>query len=113
IADVAFAAGFASVRQFNDTMRAHFAMTPSEIRRRPVRQLAGVGAMTLRIAHRTPYAATAMLDWLRRHPLGGVAELDGTTYRRVLPSGAVVEIELGAGAMTLTTSIDDVRALPD
>src|SRR3954452_3550348 len=31
--DVAFAAGFASVRQFNATVRAVFARTPSELRR--------------------------------------------------------------------------------
>jgi AraC family transcriptional regulator of adaptative response / DNA-3-methyladenine glycosylase II len=93
-------------------MRVHFGMTPSEIRRRPSRQLAGSGAITLRIGYRTPYAAEAIIDWLGRHPLGGVAELVGTTYRRVLPSGAVVALELG-GTMTLTTSIDDVRALPD
>jgi len=30
--DVAFAAGFASIRQFNDTLRAVFAVTPSELR---------------------------------------------------------------------------------
>src|SRR5690349_12861757 len=34
ITEVAFAAGFASVRQFNDTIRAIFGRTPSELRRR-------------------------------------------------------------------------------
>src|SRR2546430_1548710 len=34
MADLAFAAGFASIRQFNDTVRAVFAMAPTELRRR-------------------------------------------------------------------------------
>ena len=33
-AEVAFAAGFASVRQFNDTVREVFALTPRELRQR-------------------------------------------------------------------------------
>jgi AraC family transcriptional regulator of adaptative response / DNA-3-methyladenine glycosylase II len=43
----------------------------------------------------------------------GIEELHGATYRRVLASGAVVELTLGADAITLATSVDDVRSLPD
>lgn len=41
-ADVAFAAGFASVRQFNDTIREVFAATPTAMRRRS--RVSGPGA---------------------------------------------------------------------
>src|SRR6201987_3344048 len=34
MAEVAMAAGFASIRQFNETVRAVFALTPTELRRR-------------------------------------------------------------------------------
>jgi AraC family transcriptional regulator of adaptative response / DNA-3-methyladenine glycosylase II len=54
-----------------------------------------------------------MLGWLRLHLVTGVEELAGTTYRRVLPSGSVVDLHLGPDAVSLTTSIDDVRTLPD
>ncbi|HWB67334.1 MAG TPA: Ada metal-binding domain-containing protein [Mycobacteriales bacterium] len=113
ITDIAFAAGFASIRQFNDTMREHFGAPPRELRRRSGPDVAGSGTLTLRLAHRRPYAATALLDWLRLHLVAGLEEVDGEMYRRVLPSGAVASLTVGEDATTLTTRVDDVRALPD
>jgi AraC family transcriptional regulator, regulatory protein of adaptative response / DNA-3-methyladenine glycosylase II len=113
ITTIAFTAGFASLRQFNDTMREHFGMAPREIRRRPPSELASTGSLTLRLTYRPPYALTEMLGWLRLHLVTGVEELDGATYRRVLPSGSVVSLQLGAAAVSLTTSIEDLRTLPD
>jgi AraC family transcriptional regulator of adaptative response / DNA-3-methyladenine glycosylase II len=54
-----------------------------------------------------------MLGWLGRHLVPGLEELDGTAYRRVLPSGAVAALRFGDDAITLTTTVDDLRALPD
>jgi AraC family transcriptional regulator of adaptative response / DNA-3-methyladenine glycosylase II len=113
ISTVAFSAGFASIRQFNDTMRQHFAMTPREIRQRRSPQLAGTGSLTLRLGHRAPYAVDAMLGWLRLHLVAGIEDLDGATYRRVLPSGSVVSMQLAPESVALTTRVDDVRTLPD
>ena len=113
VSEVAFTAGFASLRQFNDTMREHFAMTPREIRQRPAKRLASSGSLTLRLTFRAPYALHPMLGWLGLHLVAGIEELDGTTYRRVLPSGSVVAMQIGDEAVSLTTSIDDVRTLPD
>jgi AraC family transcriptional regulator, regulatory protein of adaptative response / DNA-3-methyladenine glycosylase II len=113
ISTIAFSAGFASLRQFNDTMREHFGMAPREIRRKPVAHLASTGSLTLRLTYRAPYAVDAMAAWFGLHVVTGIEEVDGTTYRRVLPSGSVVALQVGEGAINLTTSIDDVRALPD
>src|ERR1700716_3646384 len=54
--DVAFAAGFASIRAFNDTVREVFALSPSELRRRASRGHAPAppGALTLRLPFRLP-----------------------------------------------------------
>ena len=61
-AEVAFAAGFASVRQFNDTVREVFALTPSELRRRRGRPDAGgAGAIALRLPYRSPIALDGLL----------------------------------------------------
>jgi AraC family transcriptional regulator, regulatory protein of adaptative response / DNA-3-methyladenine glycosylase II len=113
ISTVAFTAGFASLRQFNDTMRAHFGMAPRDIRRRPASHLASTGSLTLRLTYRPPYSVTSMLGWQRLHLVAGIEEIDGANYRRVLPNGSVVEMQIGDEAISLTTSIDDVRALPD
>jgi AraC family transcriptional regulator of adaptative response / DNA-3-methyladenine glycosylase II len=113
ISDVAFAAGFASLRQFNDTMREHFGVPPRELRGRPVRDVPGTGALTLRLGVRQPFAAGALCDWLSGHLVPGVEELNGSEYRRVLASGGVATLRMEPEGVTLTIAVDDVRALPD
>jgi AraC family transcriptional regulator, regulatory protein of adaptative response / DNA-3-methyladenine glycosylase II len=44
LSEIAFAAGFTSIRQFNDTMRAVFAVTPTDLRDRAARGGAGMGS---------------------------------------------------------------------
>ncbi|MFE8953334.1 bifunctional transcriptional activator/DNA repair enzyme AdaA [Streptomyces althioticus] len=93
VTEVAWAAGFASVRQFNDTVRAVYAATPTGLRAtaprrgrpRPGAPTAGV---PLRLAHRGPYQARPVFDLLEREAVPGVEEMTGTpgarTYRRTL-----------------------------
>jgi AraC family transcriptional regulator of adaptative response / DNA-3-methyladenine glycosylase II len=113
MSQIAFASGFASIRQFNDTIREHFGAAPRELRRHPRRDLAGTGELTLRLAHRAPYAAADLLAWQRLHLVTGVEEVTGETYRRVLPSGAVVSLTTGPQATQLSIRVDDIRTLTD
>jgi AraC family transcriptional regulator of adaptative response / DNA-3-methyladenine glycosylase II len=71
LADVAFAAGFSSIRQFNDTVREVYAATPSELRGRR-RGTPARGTVTMRLAVRTPFAGRALLDFLAYHVVPGV-----------------------------------------
>ncbi len=76
--DVAFAAGFASLRQFNDTVRAVFARTPTEIRRRagrrrhagasPPAALTEPAALLLRLPRREPFDGAAACVFSRPAP---------------------------------------------
>ena len=101
MADVAFAAGFASIRQFNDTVREVFATTPSALRRsRPGADGGSPGWLPLRLAARAPYAADEVLRFLGAHAVPGLEEWDGTTFSRVLdlPHGpAVVRLSPATG----------------
>ena len=54
--DVAFAAGFSSIRQFNDTVREVFARTPTELRRGAAARRRGAGPGTISRAARRPRA---------------------------------------------------------
>jgi AraC family transcriptional regulator of adaptative response / DNA-3-methyladenine glycosylase II len=93
MADVAFAAGFASIRQFNDTIREIFATTPTGLRSaRRGRPSTAPGWLTLRLAARAPYAADEVLLFLGAHAVPGLEEWDGTTFSRVLdlPHGPAV-----------------------
>lgn len=97
ITEIAFAAGFASVRQFNDTVREVYAATPRELR--AARRDGGTaspapkgadtpGGVPLRLAHRGPYAARQIFDFLALRAVAGVEEVHGAPgdrrYRRTL-----------------------------
>ena len=103
MADVAFAAGFASVRQFNDTVREVYGVPPTTLRAETGRcGLPGVaGAIVLRLPYRPPFDAGGLLGFFGVRAVDGVEVVDGTTYRRTmrLPRGpATVTLDLGPGA---------------
>jgi len=94
---VAFAAGFESIRQFNDAVREVFALTPTALRTAGRRRAdIADGVLTLRLPYRPPLDWQALAGWLRTRALPGVAEVNGRVYRRTLrlPRGAgVVALE--------------------
>lgn len=102
-ADIAFAAGFDSVRQFNDTIREVFALSPTQLRgRRSSKDAEGAAWISLRLPFRPPLLASHLLDWFRLHAVEGIEDVDGTTYRRSMRlSGgpAVIELDLKADAV--------------
>ncbi|MGY1747015.1 AlkA N-terminal domain-containing protein [Blastococcus sp. SYSU D00695] len=116
VTDVAFAAGFASVRQFNDTVREVFAATPTELRRRRPGTPPGTPAeLTVRLAARPPFDAAEVLLFLGAHAVPGLEEWDGTTFSRVLdlPHGpAVVHLSPAGGcAVTARLRLAQLRDL--
>ena len=86
--DVAFSAGFASVRQFNDTVREVFGMPPLELRAR--RRAAGrsapaqPGAIDLVLPHRGPLDAAGLFAWMAARAIPGVEVATPTSFSRTL-----------------------------
>ncbi|WP_406349448.1 helix-turn-helix domain-containing protein [Streptomyces sp. NBC_00144] len=137
VTEIAFASGFASVRQFNDTIRKIYARTPSELRAEAATVVPGAAAGTaagipLRLAHRGPYAAREAFDLLARETIPRIEEVLGTsgsrTYRRTLRlpygSGIAAVSERSAGRWLdarihltdlrdLTTAVQRLRRLFD
>ncbi|MFE0532112.1 DNA-3-methyladenine glycosylase 2 family protein [Micromonospora parva] len=116
MAEIAFAAGFGSVRQFNDTLREVYASAPSDLRTARGRQRAAVGAgtITLRLAYRPPLHARALLDFLAVRALPGVEEVrDGTYHRGLrLPHGTgQVALTPADGHVAATLRLTDLRDL--
>lgn len=103
IADIAFAAGFGSVRQFNRSTVAIFKMTPSELRarRRRTDRLVADGGLSLRLPFRGPLDWDAMVLLLARHATPGVEHIAGSTYRRTITVGG------HPGVVELTSSGQD------
>lgn len=114
-AHVAFAAGFGSIRQFNDTVREVFAMSPGELRRR--RRAANVrtpGVVVVRLPYREPFAAHELFEFLAARAVTGVEVASDDVYRRSLrlPHGAgVVALRPGDGHVVCELRLDDVRDL--
>ncbi|OIK23797.1 DNA-3-methyladenine glycosylase 2 family protein [Streptomyces malaysiense] len=115
--EIAFAAGFSSVRAFNDTVREVFALSPSELRRRvPAGRAVGdstPGTLSLRLPFRAPLnpsnlfghlAATAVPgveEWLPHSPNGGGGASSGA-YRRTL------RLPYGHGIVSLSPRPDHI-----
>jgi AraC family transcriptional regulator of adaptative response / DNA-3-methyladenine glycosylase II len=103
--EIAFAAGFASIRQFNETIRQVFASSPTELRgarRRGERPESG--RLTLRLAVRRPYDRHGAIRWLAARALAGTEEVLGGVYRRTL------RLPSGIGIVALEPHDDHVQA---
>jgi AraC family transcriptional regulator, regulatory protein of adaptative response / DNA-3-methyladenine glycosylase II len=108
--EVAFAAGFRSIRQFNETVRDVFATTPTQLRRAaPARNghdragATGTTALTLRLRYRAPFDADGLLGFLGARAVPGVEANGGGVYRRVL------DLPHGPGIVALSCTDDHVR----
>src|SRR5438477_11110701 len=113
--DVALAAGFESVRQFNDTVREVFALTPTALRTSGRRRGDVVeGALTLRLPYRPPLDWPALSGWLRIRAVPGIAQSTGNTYRRTLrlPRGAAIaSLEPVNGHISCTLKLESMSDL--
>jgi AraC family transcriptional regulator, regulatory protein of adaptative response / DNA-3-methyladenine glycosylase II len=115
ISDVAFAAGFRSLRQFNASMREIFARAPSELRCSATGASArGAGAVQLRLPYRAPCDVAGLLEFFVARAVAGVEEVaDGVYYRSLrLPHGAgVVALRSGNDEVQAKFWLDDLRDL--
>jgi AraC family transcriptional regulator of adaptative response / DNA-3-methyladenine glycosylase II len=102
LTEVAFAAGFSSIRQFNDVMRREFGCVPSALRRTKTPALrAADPALALRLRFREPYDSVAVGAFLAARAVPGLELHERTGARWVhrrtvpLPSGpALIGVEV-------------------
>ena len=113
--DIAFAAGFASIRQFNDTIQEVFATTPTGLRAAQRERSPGTaGVLDLRLPFRAPMDLGATLDFLGTRAIPGVEAYDGSTFSRTLrlPGGpALAQISDGGGYVRCQLRLTDQRDL--
>jgi AraC family transcriptional regulator of adaptative response / DNA-3-methyladenine glycosylase II len=125
ITDVAHASGFASARQFNDTIRAVFAGTPTALRSaasrvppRGARPSRGAqpspGTIVLRLPYRAPIALDELFGFLATRAVPGLECGDATGYRRSVTlhhGSAVIDLAAADGHVRCTLRLDDLRDL--
>ena len=100
IADVAFASGFGSLRQFNRTMQEVFGASPTGLRdrRRRADRLAADGGLALRLPVVPGYDWDAVRSFLAARAIPGVEAVEGDTYRRTITMAGVpglIEVSTG------------------
>jgi AraC family transcriptional regulator of adaptative response / DNA-3-methyladenine glycosylase II len=129
-ADVAFAAGFGSVRQFNDTVRSVFGESPTAMRNRALRsrrrvngsavpagadERAAPASVTLRLAYRHPNPTSRLFSFLALRAVPGVEEGDADSYRRSLTlphgTGLATLSDSGDGSLRCVLQLEDLRDL--
>ncbi len=109
--DVAFAAGFSSIRQFNDTVREVCDTTPTALREKAATRtgadlaIAGTGIVSLRLPARTPFAFEGLFGHLAAGAVTGCEEVRDGAYRRTL------RLPWGHGIVSLTPTPDHVQCV--
>ena len=126
ITEVAFAAGFSSIRQFNETIREVFALTPTELRAKANKLVSGIeqtnrnqpettrASIQLRLPYRRPYNVEGIFGHLVATAVRGVENwTDGAYWRTLrLPHGAgVVGLRPEDGFVAASLELDDLRDL--
>ena len=114
-ADVAFAAGFSSIRQFNETVREVFALAPRDLRRKSARHaVTKPGEVVVRLPYRPPYAAGELMGWFRHRAITGLQEFSGDELFRSLrlPHGpGVAGLRFEEGYVRCALRMSDVADL--
>lgn len=120
IADVAFAAGFSSIRQFNETIQGIFETTPTLLRQRGhrpgIRPTPGDStSISLRLPARAPFDGPGLMRFFAGHAIPGVETGDAESFSRLvrLPHGiATIDLRLeGLAAVRVTASLTNIADL--
>jgi AraC family transcriptional regulator of adaptative response / DNA-3-methyladenine glycosylase II len=111
--DIAFAAGFQSIRRFNDAFKARFERAPSELRRKSD---VCSDSLMLSVPYRPPFDFERLLDFYRRHATGRLEEFTDTEYVRRLKTHdgeGVLRVSNAPEQNALSVKIEfpDIRAI--
>jgi AraC family transcriptional regulator, regulatory protein of adaptative response / DNA-3-methyladenine glycosylase II len=116
--EVALAAGFGSVRRFNETFRQLYGRPPGTLRRAgPKEEAVGtVGAVAVKLAYRPPYDWAAILSFLQARAIPGVEVVSDGRYARTIAIGdgrGVLVVERAeANRLKATVRFPNIRSLP-
>jgi AraC family transcriptional regulator of adaptative response / DNA-3-methyladenine glycosylase II len=128
MAKIAFAAGFSSIRRFNQAILESFRNSPTGLRREERRGGPAGGALAMRVSYRPPLAWKSLIDFLRLRAIPGVEMVENNTYARsieldgesgvieVMPAaeGPYLAVRMQLPAMArLAQVIDGIRRIFD
>ncbi len=83
VAEVAFAAGFSSLRRFNDVFQTHYRLSPRQLRKTQI-FAATSSTMSFELGYRPPFAWTELLEFLACRAIAGVERVAQGVYQRTI-----------------------------
>ena len=115
---VAAAAGYGSVRRFNDTFKTVYGRAPRELRRHADKaaNASHAATLTVRLPYRRPFHWPALLEFFAARATPGVETVSGNVYRRTVSRNdahGIVEVRPDAreGYLSLALRGIDTNAL--
>ncbi|MBI1260084.1 MAG: helix-turn-helix domain-containing protein [Rhizobiales bacterium] len=87
LSEIAHAAGFQSLRRFNDAMLKAYGAAPGAVRRRAGIAQQAAGSIELRLGYRPPYDWPLVLRYLAGRAIPGVEVVDDESYQRTFRLG--------------------------
>jgi AraC family transcriptional regulator, regulatory protein of adaptative response / DNA-3-methyladenine glycosylase II len=119
MAEIAVAAGFGSLRRFNETFQNLFHRPPSALRRRTSANApAGKEAeVKLRLRYRAPYDWESMLAFLQARAIPGLEIVENGVYARAVEiAGRIGSVEVSHSprhqSLSVAIRFPEVKALP-
>ena len=118
MAEIALAAGFGSIRRFNETFQQLYKRPPKALRRTGVTEEAAgtAGAVVVRLGYRPPYDWDAMVSFLRARAIPGIEAVSNGHYARTIAIGdarGVLVVEPAAeNCLKATVRFANLRSLP-
>jgi AraC family transcriptional regulator of adaptative response / DNA-3-methyladenine glycosylase II len=119
MAEIALAAGFGSIRRFNETFQELFGKPPSALRRETAEDVSAgpEGEVTLKLRYRAPYDWYAMLSFLAARAITGMELVENGTYARVIDlDGAIGAVRVsqaqGEDALIAQVRFPKLSSLP-
>jgi AraC family transcriptional regulator of adaptative response / DNA-3-methyladenine glycosylase II len=96
--EIAAAAGFRSVRRFNEALKATYLRAPRDIRKRRIRTSDAADAVELQLSYRPPYDWRHLLAFLASRAIPGVETVDAHSYARTIRTASgQASIHVSAG----------------
>lgn len=118
MAEVAAAAGFGSIRRFNETFQQLYKRPPRALRRTGITEesVGASGAIAVKLGYRTPYDWDGILAFLRARAIPGIETVSNNRYARTIAINGkhgVLSVEPAEkNCLRATIRIGDLRSLP-
>ena len=118
MAEIASAAGFGSIRRFNEIFQQLYRRPPKALRRTGItdESVATTGAVTVKLGYRPPYDWDAILSFLRERAIPGIELVSSNRYSRTIAigdaRGLLVVEPADRNCLKATVRLENLKALP-